>query len=157
MIEISYCLIAFDRTNITAGYVSYIDLIIFNVLGNTTKNIGDAVPNEMYLFRNALMGANHAQFQLNGSQTSPNYYYYAVSSASDTFTVWRGFNHRIRSCPSNLSYFQPSTVLCYDSCPENSYEDTDVNLCLNCYYSCSNCSKENDSTACTACSSSSFR
>lgn len=109
------------------------------------------------MYHNGLSGGVDVSFHLNGSQVQPNYFYYNYLSFSNDTVIFRGFNYRVTSCPINLTYYQPATVLCHDLCPPYNYVNTTYNLCLPCHYSCLHCSYPENSTACLTCSSTDYR
>jgi hypothetical protein len=154
---IQFAVVSFDRTAIVANYTVYLDIILSRIVGNSSVNLGDNITNETYLYRNGLSGAVHVQFTLNGSQALPNYFYYNYSSTANDLIVFRGFNYRLRSCPANLSFFDPSTLLCYDACPPSHFVETNLSLCLACHYSCLSCNASDNSSACSSCVSSDHR
>lgn len=61
---------------------------------------------------------------------------------------------RLRVCPTGYPYFDSSTLLCYDICPNGKYPDIPTLQCLPCLYSCVTCSSY---SVCTNCSSTDFR
>ena len=97
------------------------------------------------------------EFTINGSQSAMTYFYYNYSSTQTRVTTFRGFNHRVPLCASNLTFFEPTNDLCYDICPSRHFIDSTYSLCLTCHYSCLNCSAGSSSTACSDCASSDNR
>ena len=102
--KITYSIVSYDKA-ITNYYTIYIDNILFNIIGNGSYNYGDIVSDAKYLYRNGVMGACHIMFTLNGSLSQPFYFYYNYSSTTNNLIVFRGFNHRVRSCPSGYNYY----------------------------------------------------
>ena len=62
-----------------------------------------------------------------------------------SFMYW---SFRKRVCPTGFPYFQPSTSLCFDICPDGTYTDTTVQMCLVCSFSCQTCSSFSVCTNC---------
>lgn len=54
-----------------------------------------------------------------------------------TFMYW---SFKLRVCPAGYPYFQPSTLLCLDICPNGQYGDNSSLMCMPCHYSCLTCS-----------------
>lgn len=75
------------------------------LIGNSTTYVPPVITTSQYLFRNCLTGAVDITFSL--ASVSPIGYYYGYSSANNDFLVWKTFNNRVRSCPSNLTYYNP--------------------------------------------------
>lgn len=49
----------FNRASIQANYTVYQDIMISNVIGNTSFLIPPFISNDQYMFRNCLNGAVH--------------------------------------------------------------------------------------------------
>ena len=103
--EITFSLVSFDRGLITANFTYYIDLILYNTIGNQSYNYGDLFASNQYMYRNGLSGAVHVQFKLTMTPTVAQYYYYNVTSTMNNLIVFRGFNHRKRVCPAGYNYY----------------------------------------------------
>lgn len=124
---------------------------MYSVIGNSTNLYGDVFNASQYMFRNGMTGAVHVQFQLTMQPTNLTYYYYNFSSTTDDLIVSRGFNNRVRRCPSGYNYYEPASVLCYDICPSTTYVNTSFSLCMPCYYACKTCTASNIVNACSSC------
>lgn len=96
----------------------------------------------------------HVEFNISGETRIG--FFYSTTTPADNFFVWRLFNNRVRSCPANLTYYDPATVLCQDQCL-NSSSPNALNVCIECAYSCLTCSMGNSTTSCTSCSSAANR
>lgn len=152
---IDFSIIMFNRATIQSNYTVYEDIMISNVIGNTSYLIPPVISNDQYMFRNCLTGAVHIEFTVLGVLMVG--YYYSGSTANNTFFVWRTFNNRVRRCPANNSYYEPVATYCYDACPTGFYTDLAYKLCLPCHYSCNTCTKPSDITGCTVCDSAQHR
>jgi hypothetical protein len=117
LIEIYFSVVSFDRAAITANYTYYIDIILYNTVGNQSYNFGDMFAANQYMYRNGLSGAVHVQFLFTMNASIAQSYYYSVTSTINDLIVFRGFNHRKRICPTGYNYYQPSNVTCWDACP----------------------------------------
>lgn len=135
--QLDFSVVMFNRAPLQADYVAYQDIALFNVIGNTSYYFLPTITASQYMFRNCLTGAVHIEFNLVSVALVG--FYYGVSSANDDFFVWRTFNNRVRSCPSNLSYYNPVAVLCQDQCAPYYYANTTSKLCLACHASCYSC------------------
>lgn len=62
-----------------------------------------------------------------------------------TFMYW---SLKYRGCPPTNPYFQLSSELCFDICPDGSYPDTVLKMCLDCHYTCQTCASVPDCTGC---------
>ncbi len=59
LLEIDFSIIMFNRASIQANYTVYQDIMISNVIGNTSILIPPFISNDQYMFRNCLNGAVH--------------------------------------------------------------------------------------------------
>lgn len=64
---------------------------------------------------------------------------------SISFMYW---SFKKRECPAGYPFFQISTLLCYDVCPDGTYPDTILDICPLCHYSCLTCSAYDVCTNC---------
>lgn len=146
--EISFSLLAFNRGVIMANYTVFIDLVLSTLIGNSTAYVTPPFTPQQYMFRNCLAGGIHAEYPATASFV----YYYTMSSPANNFIIWRTFNNRVRSCPVNLTYYEPTSGLCYDICPSLYHANATSLICLPCHYSCQQCSGPYSSTLCSSCS-----
>lgn len=83
---------------------------------------------------------------------------FRTSIASNTKVTTPGFNFKYlsfmywsfkkRQCPVGYSYFEISTLTCYDVCPDGKYPDNVLYICPACSYSCLTCSSYSVCTNC---------
>lgn len=145
----------FNRAPLQVDYVAYQDIALFNVIGNTTYYFLPTISASQYMYRNCLTGAVHIEFNLISVALVG--FYYGYSSENDDFFVWRTFNNRVRSCPSNLSYYDPVTVMCQDQCAPYYYTNTTSKLCIACYAFCYSCTQPTIISGCSSCSATDHR
>lgn len=137
---LDFSIIMFDRTPIVANYSVYEDVAIFSVYGNgNVVYYNPTISTSEYMFRNCLTGAVHVEFNLSAVPYVG--YYYSYSTQANNVMVWRTFNNRKRSCPANMSYYNPVTVMCQDICLPYYFTNIPYMACLACHFSCYNCSK----------------
>ena len=70
------------------------------------------------------------------------------SPISFTYLSFMYWSFKKRVCPAGYPYFQPSTSLCFDLCPNGTYVDTTVEMCLTCSFRCLTCSSFSVCTNC---------
>lgn len=145
----------FNRAPLQVDYVAYQDIALFNIIGNTSYYFLPTITASQYMFRNCLTGAVHIEFNLVSVALVG--FYYGVSSANDDFIVWRTFNNRVRNCPANVSYYEPVSGMCQDTCAPYYYINTTSKLCVACHPSCYSCTQPTTILGCQNCSSSDHR
>ena len=72
----------------------------------------------------------------------------SVASAKFTYLSFMYWTFRKRVCPAGFSYFQISTGLCFDTCPNGTYPDNVLFICPACSVSCLTCSSFSVCTNC---------
>lgn len=152
---LDFSIITFNSADIMANYSVFLDVMMSTVVGNTTYYTPPIISVSQYMYRNCLTGAIDINFNVTSVSTIG--FYYGVSTAKDDYIVWRTFNNRVRSCPANLTYYNPTSDLCQDQCAPYYYVNTTYNVCLSCAYSCYNCSQPNSSNSCSSCSTLDYR
>ncbi len=152
---IDFSVIMFNSADISANYSVYVDIMTTSMVGNSTTYYPPVISPSQYLFRNCLTGAVDITFKVTG--VAAVWYFYNYSSTNNNYLVWKAFNNRVRSCPANLSYYNPTNSLCQDICEPYYYVNTTYNVCIPCAVSCYNCSQPNSPSSCTTCSGSDHR
>jgi len=152
---LDFSIITFNKADIISNYTVFVDLMTTKIIGNITYFTPPVIAGNQHMYRNCLAGSVDVTFNIIGVSIIG--YYYNFSSANDNLMVWRTFNNRVRTCPANLTFYNPSADLCQDMCAPYYYVNMTFKVCIPCAYSCYNCSSPNSSSSCTACSAMDYR
>ncbi len=88
-------------------------------------------------------GPNMLKFSTSvGSTTS------VTSNIAFNYLSFMYWSFRKRVCPAGYPFFEVSTSLCYDTCPNGFYSNSTNYMCLACSYTCQTCSSFSVCTNC---------
>lgn len=70
------------------------------------------------------------------------------STISFTYLSFMYWSYKLRQCPAGYPLFELATSLCYDVCPDGTYSNSTIYMCLPCSYTCLTCSSFSVCTNC---------
>lgn len=72
----------------------------------------------------------------------------SVTSNQFVYLSFMYWSFKKRICPAGYPYFQISTALCFDTCPDGTYSNSTLYICPSCSYTCLTCSSFSICTNC---------